>query len=567
MSNDNDLLKIILKFKNESNNIETLNSSLVFEATKYTSTKETNINSKDKNLNIINLNLQLAKDNMQSHEIIINKNNSIASIKMIISELKNISCEMIHLYTCYEKPNNLDVISNDSKKYIEITDDTENINEIYKKNKNRNEEFLNLFVSFIPNNNQVRVIIDFYQQNIEKIFLKLQTNCSLYLMKHIINHKFDKTLNITLIKLFLLDTTATNIKENSKSKIQNHNKKFKDNITLKEILNYYFPQSTEENDNINFKYSLHFLIVLKTYEGNSEQIGLNFRFNYLKEVQKINFIENAPSYCTCSDGLNLFAFCFNPKCELFNKYFVENLGYGVFDILRQAKKITCPKCSEQKSVEVKNIGIINSKWVYSGKLKTNKIKESSSLEGDGITLDDKLYIFKEVKINSFLLKLYMEAKPYFTKTKIRKSNRTKEEEELDDIALCDDLESNKINISKRTLRFKFNSPLPTLKSTSTLGVENRKNQNNHIQKLLKRNMSYINQNKIMTEKLKIYDNESEISDMNSVVVEKAFNNCGNNAINCIEDTCSFSGGCFYVNKNHSNYEDKSNERSEFCEIF
>ena len=563
MSIDSEQLKIILKFMNESNNMDTLNSSLMCEATKYTSTKDTNPNSKDKNQNTINCN---SKDNFQSHEITVNKNNNIASIKMLISELKNISCEMVHLYI-YEKSNNLDLISNDSKKYIEINDDSENINEIYKKYKNKNEDFLNLFVSFIFNNNQVRLTIDFYQQNIEKIFLKLQTNCSLFLLKNIINNKLDESLDINLINLFFLDITELNIAENNKSKIQNHNNKFKDKITLKEIINLYYPHSNEDTDNINYKYSLHFLITLKTYEGSSEQMGINFRFNYLKEVQKINFIENAPSYCTCSDGLNLFAFCFNPKCELFNKYFVENLGYGVFDILKQIKRIVCPRCFIQKTVEVKNIGIINSKWVYSGKLKTTKIKENSSFEGDGITLDDKLYIFQEMKINSFLLKLYMEIKPYFSKNKIRQVARTKEEEELDDIALCDDLESNKINTCKRTQKFKFNSPMPTLKSTSTLGIENRKNRinTNNLQNFLKRNTSYANQNKLISEKIRIYDNESEISDMNSVKIDKEFPNCGNNAISCIEDTCSFSGGCFSLKKNNNG--NKCSERTELCSIF
>ena len=570
MSIDGDLVKIVLKFMNESNNMDTLNSSIMLEMTKYTSTKDTHLISKEKNQNTIVNNSQImSKDNFQSHEIIINKNSNMASIKLIISDLKNISCEMIHLYI-YEKSNNLDIISNDNKKYIEITDDAENIYEIYKKNKNRSEDFLNLFVSFISNNNQVRVIIDFYQQNIEKIFLKLQTNCSLFLLKNIINNKLDESLDINLIKLIFLDITTFNIKENSKSKIQNRNKKFKDKTTLKEIINFNSPQSNEDNDNINFKYTLHFLITLKTNEGNSERMGLNFRFNYLKEPQKINFIENAPSYCTCTDGLNLFAFCYNPKCELFNKYFVENLGYGVFDILKQAKNIVCPKCFLEKTVEVKNIGIINSKWVYSGKLKTTKIKEHSSFEGDGITLDDKLYIFREMKINSFLIKLYMEIKPYFSEDKIKQVSRTKEEEELDNIALCDDLESNKLNISKRKQKFKFNSPIPTLKSISTLGCDNQKNllnTNNNLQNFLKRNMSYANQNKIMTEKIKIYDNESEISDMKSVEIDKELHNCGNNTINCIEDSFSFSGGCCNMSKNLKNIGNKNNDRSELCLVF
>ena len=94
------------------------------------------------------------------------------------------------------------------------------------------------------------------------------------------------------------------------------------------------------------------------------------------------------------------------------KYSLVNLWYGIFNILKQRTKIKFPKCADNSAIEIKNIDIINSKYYYSGKLKT-KEKEKCSFDGDGITLDDKLYIFKEAKINSFLLQLYIEANPHF----------------------------------------------------------------------------------------------------------------------------------------------------------
>jgi hypothetical protein len=57
--------------------------------------------------------------------------------------------------------------------------------------------------------------------------------------------------------------------------------------------------------------------------------------------------------------------------------------------LKRSKNIKCPKFGDYSSIEIKNIGIINCKYFYSGKLKA-KEKEKSSFEGDGITLDDKL---------------------------------------------------------------------------------------------------------------------------------------------------------------------------------
>ena len=57
--------------------------------------------------------------------------------------------------------------------------------------------------------------------------------------------------------------------------------------------------------------------------------------------------------------------------------------------MKRSKNIKCPKFGDYSSIEIKNIGIINCKYFYSGKLKA-KEKEKSSFEGDGITLDDKL---------------------------------------------------------------------------------------------------------------------------------------------------------------------------------
>ena len=70
--------------------------------------------------------------------------------------------------------------------------------------------------------------------------------------------------------------------------------------------------------------------------------------------------------------------------------------------MKRSKNIKCPKFGDYSSIEIKNKGIINSKYFYNGKLKA-KEKGKSSFKGDGITLDDKLYIFKEAKINSFLI--------------------------------------------------------------------------------------------------------------------------------------------------------------------
>ena len=550
--------------------------------------------------NLDNSNNQISKilntieDKLKSEkELILNKNSTISILKIYISEIKNVSGEKIHIFIKHGKneknKNNKDNNDNnfiglknitikeymENKKYMEeILDDTDSIGkylDILDNDKNINNNYP-CFYYIISNNNIdnnlinyiISVTIDFYQKNIDKIFLKLQSNCSLFLLKNIINSKLNNILNIEQLKLICIDITQINNQLNIKNIAKNNNNIFSDRKTLDDIIKYFFPI---QNNNINLKYTIHFLLIIKNDIGSSEQIGLNFRFNYLKDVSKISFNKNAPNYCECSDGINLFAFCFNRNCFLYNKYFVVHLGYGLFNILKISKRINCPKCGSNHNIEIKNIGIINSKYFYSGKLKVkNNEKVKSSFEGDGITLDDKLYIFKEAKIDSFLIQLYMEAKPHFMiMNKILASKRSKEEEELDDIALCD---YNNKNINYHN----SNKAIPSLFTSSTLGMDHSNYKyisgfsSKSPQPFLKNLTVHPFNNK---NKVKIYENESEISAKNDIIVDKFDDKSLNdfNSINCIGDADIFYGGCFSTKKENEFTNSEDIQKTSFCFIF
>ena len=98
----------------------------------------------------------------------------------------------------------------------------------------------------------------------------------------------------------------------------------------------------------------------------------------------------------------------------------------------------CLLCEESKVIELKNLGLINSKWVYKGILNGQK---TNVFEGDGITIDNQLYIMQEAKVYNLIYKLYIEVKPYFAKednTGREKTEINKEENDnfdLDDISL------------------------------------------------------------------------------------------------------------------------------------
>ena len=486
-----------------------------------------------------------------NHKLFRIKNNStIASIKMIISDIEEISSEKIHLFFLDD---NKEIISNEkgniasiilkkinqdffnkNKHILEELNDTENID--YIKTRLNINFYPNIFYIIIDSSNikyfdfpnyTICIIIDFYQQNIDKIIFNLDASCSLFLLKNIINNKLKNNANIKInikqIKLFCIDVTEIEEEKIMTNNIKNtENIVFQDWKNLNDIIEYFY--HTEEKEKIGFKYYIHFLLTIVNKIQMSEKMGLNFRFNYLKEVNKISFDENAPKYCECSDGINLFIFCINEDCSLYNKYFIVNIGYGVFDILRQSKKVKCPKCNSKDYLELKNIGIINSKYYYKGILKT-KNKKKSIIEGDNITLDDKLYIFKEAKINSFLSELYIEAKPHFIiEEKYTFSKRTKEDNELDDIYLNDIInKTKKINNNKNLKEFK--------------------NSNN----------------------IKIYDNESDLIDKNDIIIDGIDSDILDKA-NCAESVYFLYPYCYFDDNINSNcsYSDKL---SSACYLF
>jgi len=518
---------------------------------------------KNNSENFIKFHPKKFKQNIPSNEkyFRIKSNNTIASLKMLISDIENISSEKIHIFFIDKKEElnsekeskNLNVIllkkiNEDffikNKLYIEETRDTNNINDI--KIRLDSDSYPNLFYA-VSDSNIIKyfnncipnyilcVIIDLYQQNIDKIIFNLEANCSIFLLKNMIVNKLNynnNNINISQIRLFCIDVTEINEEKNCTNNLKNEETSFSDWKNLNDIIECFFPKEKDEKN--YFKYNIHFFLTISNGVRVGEQIGLNFRFNYLKEVSKISFDENAPKYCECSDGINLFIFCFNQDCSLYNKYFVVNIGYGVFNILKQTKKIKCPKCNDD-NLELKNIGIINSRYYYKGFLKT-KNKQKSIIEGDNITLDDKLYIFKEAKINSFLPELYMEAKPHFvTPGKNNISKRTEEDEELDGIYLSDNINGHKNLLSS----FDFNPNSKTLKGIKSYN------------------------------KIKIYDNESDLIDKNDIIIDDIDSKILDK-VNCTQNASIFYPLCFYEdnsNKNKNHYENYYTDKSSVCYIF
>ena len=334
------------------------------------------------------------------------QNLSIASLKYTFSKSKKLNPDSLILYKL-----------NKEKLFEEIPDYISLSNII----KNGIDSIYELYYKICDK--IIKITINFYQMNIEKIYLKLSSSCSIQMLKMIINEKLNNSIDVDSQKIFGLYIIDINTKE---KKIMNQSKEINNKTIIKNIINSYF-----ENKNSDFM--IYFL--LSRNLNNKLQMGLNFKFNYLKNISKIKFNENAPNHCECSDGINLFAYCRNSECSINNSLFIHILGYGIFDIMKEILKVYCPICN--KKSEVKNIGLINSKWFYKGKL---NCPTQNCFEGDGITIDDQLYILKETKISSLLLKLIIEVKPHIMKKNNSDSNLIND---LEDICLC---ENNKEKI-------------------------------------------------------------------------------------------------------------------------
>jgi hypothetical protein len=259
------------------------------------------------------------------------------------------------------------------------------------------------------------VVIDIYKNKIEKIILNLSITCSVYMLKYIIYQKL-KIKNIDFIKnhniygVGFIDTE--NIQFIKKAQT---NKKFNDNNLIYDIMIYYMEPSRCKDKFLN-------LILI---ENSPDQcyIGLDFKFNIMRNFKKLDkYDNNAPSYRNVSDGLNLFIYCLNKKCELYNNYFIVNVGYGNFDIFSTLNDIVCPLCNS-KNISLRNLGMINSKWSYRGFLKSIK---SSKINGDGITLDNgKLFVIKEIIFENHFFSLFFEVEFYQIKVNIENSNNIK----------------------------------------------------------------------------------------------------------------------------------------------
>ena len=240
------------------------------------------------------------------------------------------------------------------------------------------------------------------------------------------------------------------------------NRNFNNNSKISEIYNYYVnnqnqnlatinsinDNSTLSNNNQNTikKDNEHFSkdeegalnFILMVHKGNKCCLGLDFRFTILQyfipvskeddQFDMINFKSNpkSDSYYSKS-GLNLYFNCKNNDCKYNNINFILNVGYGCYDLFNLIKfNAYCPFCNKSKlefmennrktnyimnnTLNLTNIGMMNSKWAYKGYLHGIKM---TIVEGKGMTVkNDILYKTKEFEFLHQFKKLTFQIEKY-----------------------------------------------------------------------------------------------------------------------------------------------------------
>lgn len=321
------------------------------------------------------------------------KNYKICEIKSYFSQILGVKLDTLSLF------------SQDSQNF-QIINDEDNLNLYLDSNKKNAHLFYKICSSTI------KINIEFYQMNIDKIIIEVSTSCSVYMIKYIINKKLKDKLQISEQELY-------QISESDLSEESRFNKLLENKLIICDILflneNNYYSKTEKLKE---FK-----MLLMRKNQGKCS-IGLDFSFTLMKNINKLNFDEDAPSFREVSDGLNLFCYCKNKDCKIYNQIFVKNIGYGKFDMMKEISLTICIKCFDYRKVEVRNFGFVNCDWSYKGILNN---KKSSFINGDGVTIDHKLYVLNEINFNSCIDKLEFLVKEIAFTNKIKIIEENKKE--------------------------------------------------------------------------------------------------------------------------------------------
>ena len=354
----------------------------------------------------------------------------------------------------------------------------------------------------------LKYIILLKLREIEKVQNISNDNISNLIENNNISNDFDNIITLNelekKLKIYGNGIINNNLKEYISKKETNRN--FKNNMILSDIYNYYIKNiessivTDNKNNNLvindnNISISISkddlndgiISFIMMEQKEKKCCLGLDFRFTVLQNFIPILETDNneeknmkiisIKSYISNESnitkyGLNLYFNCLNNNCKYNNECFILNVGYGNYDIFNLIKyNAYCPFCyiskqdffiekknsnniKDNNNLNLKYIGMINSKWAYKGYLIGIKM---TNVEGKGMTvLKDILYKTKEFDFNHQFKKLIFQIERYSPKNKYNpnedKNNNINENSFCSDVIYTNKSENNnKIDNSNQIL--------------------------------------------------------------------------------------------------------------------
>jgi hypothetical protein len=240
--------------------------------------------------------MKIILENVESKEQIIVDNvevsSSIIDLKLSMKKAKSYSIDTIQLYT----QNNSSI--NDSEFIGKFVNSSQNmLNFKYKIDKS-----------------SIKILVEIYEKVVERISFNLSYSTSIFLLKKLLEYKTKIPFQEQLIYL--------------------NNMNLQDDDTFFELIyKNSFDRDTRsrsvERNSTTTDVSSPRITMLKLLRKKSSKglgFGLDFSFNYMKNLHKMNWDNMAPSFREIEDGMSIICYCSNGTCVLYNQMFVHNLG-------------------------------------------------------------------------------------------------------------------------------------------------------------------------------------------------------------------------------------------------
>ena len=108
-----------------------------------------------------------------------------------------------------------------------------------------------------------------------------------------------------------------------------------------------------------------------------------------KGIVQGNFSKNAKEWHIITDGLNVSGICNNSHCKAYEMEVDCQIGFGTFDLVRDADRIKCPICNEE--IEPTTCCFSRCQYKFEGKKKVNGKTEKVKSDWKRVEKDYEYY--------------------------------------------------------------------------------------------------------------------------------------------------------------------------------